>query len=95
MSLLEVNRLCIWYEEEQKNQVVCDLSFWIEKGEMVGLSGASGSGKSSVIRSILGLLPQNAGYSCEKLFFDGEDYTPPQKSPAEEQYVWQDRKSVV
>ncbi|WP_251391001.1 dipeptide ABC transporter ATP-binding protein [Mediterraneibacter agrestimuris] len=88
MSLLEVNRLCIWYEEEQKNQVVCDLSFWIEKGEMVGLSGASGSGKSSVIRSILGLLPQNAGYSCEKLFFDGEDYTPPQKSPAEEQYVW-------
>lgn len=88
MSLLEVNRLCIWYEKEQENKAVHDVTFRIEQGEMVGLAGASGCGKSSVILSVLGLLPQNAGYSCEQLLFGGEDYTPPKKKPAEAQGAW-------
>lgn len=88
MSLLEVNRLRIWYEKEQERQAVCDLSFQIEKGEMVGLAGASGCGKSSAILGILGLLPPNAGYSCEKFLFDGEDYTLPGEHSGEAEQVW-------
>ena len=35
-----------------------DVSFSIEKGEIVGVVGESGSGKSVTCHSILGLLPQ-------------------------------------
>ena len=35
-----------------------DVSFFIEKGEIVGVVGESGSGKSVTCHSILGLLPQ-------------------------------------
>ena len=92
MSLLEVKRLCIWYENEQKSQAVRDLSFQIEKGEMVGLVGVSGCGKSSAVLGISGLLPQNAGYSCEKLLFDGEAYTLPGKKIA---MVFQDPSAYL
>lgn len=88
MALLEVKRLCVWYEKEQENNAVHDVSFRIEQGETVGLVGASGCGKSSVILSVLGLLPQNSGYSCEQLLFDGKDYTPPKEKLAEAPGAW-------
>lgn len=36
---------------------VDDVSFSVESGEKLGIIGESGSGKTTVIRSILGLLP--------------------------------------
>lgn len=84
MSLLEVEKLCVWYGKEQKNEIVRGMSFQIERGELVGLVGASGCGKSSAILSILGLLSRNAGSSCDKLVFAGEDYTPPGKREQKE-----------
>ena len=38
--------------------VVDDISFGLEKGEIVGIAGESGSGKTVSMLSILGLLPQ-------------------------------------
>ena len=46
---------------EQERPVLQDLSFSIEKGECVGLIGANGAGKSTVMKLILGLLPCTEG----------------------------------
>lgn len=40
--------------------VVQDVTFRVGSGETVGLIGDSGSGKSTIIKSVLGLLPTNA-----------------------------------
>lgn len=49
----------------------------IEKGEMLGLVGQSGSGKSTILRMIAGLLPPDSG----RIMLDGKDITdmPPGK----------------
>lgn len=57
-----------------KRQVLFDISFEINKGEIVLLIGANGSGKSTVLKYIYGLLPPFAG-GFGKVFFDGADIT--------------------
>lgn len=44
------------------NKGVFDLSFQIKKGEMVGIIGTNGSGKSTTIRSILGFIKPTSGH---------------------------------
>ena len=41
---------------EKNNNVLHDMSFRIEKGESVGLIGANGAGKSTIMKLLLGLL---------------------------------------
>ncbi len=41
---------------EKEHPVLMDLSFRVEKGEAVGLIGANGAGKSTVMKLLLGLL---------------------------------------
>ena len=48
-----------------------DISFSVETGELIVLVGPSGSGKSSIIRSIAGLERVSAG----RVLFDGRDVT--------------------
>jgi peptide/nickel transport system ATP-binding protein len=55
--LLEVDRLSIYFRE---HAVVRDLSFSLERGEVLGLVGESGSGKSLTALSILRLLDSAA-----------------------------------
>jgi phospholipid/cholesterol/gamma-HCH transport system ATP-binding protein len=44
------------------NQVVLDhLSLDVQRGEILGLVGASGGGKSVLLRTIIGLIPKRAG----------------------------------
>lgn len=43
------------------NRAVDDVSFTVEPGEVVGLLGANGAGKTTVIRMLLGLLRPDAG----------------------------------
>src|SRR3954453_21655156 len=52
------------------NQIVLDqLSIDVRRGEILGLVGASGGGKSVLLRTIIGLLPKRAG-SIEVLGVD-------------------------
>lgn len=53
-------------------EIVKDLSFTINPGEVFALLGANGSGKTSTIRSLLGIYTATSG----RLLIDGERYTP-------------------
>ena len=54
--------------------VVDDLSFEVERGEVFAFLGANGSGKTTTIRTLLGVYEQDEG----DLFIDGRPYTPEQ-----------------
>jgi peptide/nickel transport system ATP-binding protein len=59
MKFLELNKLKTYFHTRSGTvRAVDDVSFSIEKGEIVGVVGESGSGKSVTCHSILGLLPQ-------------------------------------
>ena len=63
------------------NQVVLDhLSLDVRRGEILGLVGASGGGKSVLLRTVIGLLPKQAG-SIEVLSVD-LDRADPQEAHA-------------
>jgi peptide/nickel transport system ATP-binding protein len=54
--MLEVSDLCVTYISRAGNhEVVQDVNFSLEAGEMVGLVGESGSGKSAAIHAIAAL----------------------------------------
>ena len=56
--LLEVENIDTYYGS---SQVLFDLSFYIKVGETASLLGRNGMGKTTAIRSILGLTPPNKG----------------------------------
>ena len=57
-NALEVKGLCVSYGGIQ---AVKDISFVVPKGEVVTLIGANGAGKSSTLRSIVGLVKPTLG----------------------------------
>jgi len=59
--LLEVNSLTTFLKskKDKKHSIIEDVSFTIDKGEIIGLVGESGCGKSMTALSILKLLPKN------------------------------------
>lgn len=60
-DILKVNQLGLSFEsEDQQQEVLNNISFSVEEGEIVGIIGESGSGKSMTARSITQLLPDNA-----------------------------------
>ncbi len=75
MSLLEVKKLKTYFHTRSGIvRAVDDVSFSIEKGEVVGVVGESGSGKSVTCHTILGLLPQPpAKVENGRILFQGED----------------------
>jgi len=56
-----------------KKQVLTDVSFSIEKGDIVLLSGGNGSGKSTVLKTIYGLL--KPWTPDGKIIFEGKEIT--------------------
>jgi len=68
MPLLKINNLAL--EEKNKHYLlVKDVSFSIEKGQIYGLLGESGSGKTLTALSIIRLLPPNIKISSGQKFF--------------------------
>lgn len=55
----------------QRETILKDLTFNIEKGVITGLLGANGAGKTTTFHALIGLLP----VSCGKIYFMGEDIT--------------------
>ena len=73
MSMLKVENLSVHYG---MIQAVRDVSFEVNEGEVVSLIGANGAGKTSILRTISGLVRPSAG----KIKFLGQEI---QKVPAQ------------
>ncbi|MCR2821071.1 ABC transporter ATP-binding protein [Lederbergia panacisoli] len=58
MSLLEVKNVTGGYT---KNPVLKDVSFSVEAGQIIGLIGLNGAGKSTTIKHIIGLMEERSG----------------------------------
>ena len=68
MALLEVKNLEVYYG------VICALkgiSFEVNEGEIVSLIGANGAGKTTMMQSVVGIIPKRSG----TVLFDGQDIT--------------------
>ena len=78
-KIIDVKDLRISFlREKQWFEVVKGVSFWVDRGEILGLVGESGSGKSVSSLSIMGLLPEkyskvNGG---DILFYDKDEKEP-------------------
>ena len=65
---IEVNNLSFAYDKEMGN-VLEEVSFHIKPGEYIGVVGASGGGKSTLLKLLLGFEKAQQG----KVFYDGKD----------------------
>lgn len=73
MKVLDVQNLNVQYHTEKGNfDAVSALSLSIEEGEITGLVGQSGCGKSTAVRAIMGISAENAEVEYENLSLDGE-----------------------
>ncbi|MEQ1594789.1 MAG: ABC transporter ATP-binding protein [Casimicrobium sp.] len=64
--MLTVSGLNAWYD---RSHVVQDISFDVKAGEVVTLMGRNGAGKTSTLRSIMGMLEKRQG----SVVFDGQE----------------------
>jgi branched-chain amino acid transport system ATP-binding protein len=69
--MLAVSALNSWYG---RSHVIQNISFQISRGEIVTLLGRNGAGKSTTIRSIMGLVEKRTG----SVIFDGTEILPMQ-----------------
>jgi oligopeptide/dipeptide ABC transporter ATP-binding protein len=76
--MLEIENLVTRYrvtkEEEKKSiDAVDDVTFSVDEGEIFGLVGESGCGKSTIAQSIMGILPSNGLIADGQIRFQGRD----------------------
>lgn len=65
-AMLTVERLSAWYGAAR---ILYDISFEVGRGEVVALMGRNGAGKSTTMKTIMGLIAQRQG----SVHFNGED----------------------
>ena len=70
-ALLTVEDLFVAYGDKK---ILHDVNFSVDAGEILIIAGESGSGKSTILKSIGGLLDKNASLSG-KILFDGLEIT--------------------
>ncbi|MFN8433744.1 MAG: dipeptide/oligopeptide/nickel ABC transporter permease/ATP-binding protein [Anaerolineales bacterium] len=76
-ALLEVQNLSINYVTEGKApaRAVENVSFTLKAGELIGLVGESGCGKTTLMLALLKLLPSAGQIVNGKVFYSGQDIT--------------------
>lgn len=74
-NILKVEDLVIHYEtDEEVVEAVNNISFELKKGEVLGLVGETGAGKTTTALGIMGLLPNKVGNVIQgRIELDGEN----------------------
>ncbi|KAA1170845.1 ABC transporter ATP-binding protein [Marinobacter salinexigens] len=65
-ALLEIRNVNTLYG---RSHILHDVSFRLDKGHSMSLMGRNGMGKTTTLKSILGIVPPRSGH----VYFDGED----------------------
>lgn len=80
-ELLRVEGLTVAFRRADGGEktVVNDISFSLREGEVLGIAGESGSGKSMTALAVMGLLPEGARRGFRELSFDGKRLCAEQK----------------
>ena len=81
-SVIDVKNLSFRYKESQEYYDVKDITFHVKRGEWLSIVGHNGSGKSTMIRLIDGLLEAESG----EIVIDGQRLT--------EENVWNIRRQI-
>lgn len=95
MAAEQIESICfrsVYFSYPNKENVLQNLSCYLEKGDMVRLAGANGSGKSTFIKLITGLYQPTKG----ELFLDGKPIGEYSKESLNKQilYINQDEKCL-
>ncbi|HEW4847667.1 TPA: energy-coupling factor transporter ATPase [Streptococcus pneumoniae] len=81
-SIIDVKNLSFRYKENQNYYDVKDITFHVKRGEWLSIVGHNGSGKSTTVRLIDGLLEAESG----EIVIDGQRLT--------EENVWSIRRQI-
>lgn len=81
-SVIDVKNLSFRYKESQEYHDVKDITFHVKRGEWLSIVGHNGSGKSTTVRLIDGLLEAESG----EIVIDGQRLT--------EENVWNIRRQI-
>ena len=81
-SIIDVKNLSFRYKENQNYYDVKDITFHVKRGEWLSIVGHNGSGKSTTVRLIDGLLEAESG----EIVIDGQRLT--------EENVWNIRRQI-
>ncbi len=95
MALLEVRGLKTYYYTLRGIvKAVDNVSFKLEKGEVLGIAGESGSGKSTIAWSLINLVPPPGRIVGGEIIFDGMDIARMSESEVRSKIRWK-RISMV
>lgn len=75
VPLLEIINLSVQFDgkaESHGSDAVCNLTLQVNPGDRIGIVGETGSGKSVLVRSMLGILPENAKIINGDILFEGK-----------------------
>src|SRR4051794_8783409 len=76
MSTLELSRLTVRLPPDaERPEAVSEVSFSVQRGELLCLVGESGSGKTVIAHAIMGLLPKTLAVAGGEIRLEGEEVT--------------------